>query len=82
MLDNPKMLKTFGTKIRSTDKIAPTQKAIMIAEEPFTSPRKKPKTAMYLISPKPIQRPLDSININRNGNTNTIPEIVLPISSE
>lgn len=54
--------------------MAPIQKAKETAEMPVVSPKRKPKTAIYLISPKPNHIPLEIKNIIKNGEVRTIPE--------
>lgn len=56
------------------EKAAPIQKANITAESPEAKPSQKPITKMYLMSPKPIQRPFEIMKIARKGKVIARPE--------
>ena len=66
---------SFIKAIREIENTAPIQKAVIIADEPFTKPRKKPITKIYFTSPNPSQRPFEITKRKRNGRATMTPEI-------
>ena len=74
-IGKPKCGISFLRESASSEKTAPIQKAKTTADTPSANPRKNPKTAMYLTSPKPNQRPLEIRKMRRNGRVRTRAEI-------
>lgn len=69
-----KCLFNLFTAMAIIEKAAPIQKDKMTAAKPLEIPKRRPKTAIYLTSPIPIQRPLEMKNNIKNGSGTTTME--------